>query len=218
MVYFQEPRNLHYESDGFLYFNGANQEEDDGEYLFVGYDVYYYFSDSKNAKKAMVRMPSTPDPDTIWHESPHSKLISFVSDTRFPSSEFSESYLRTIYQYVTFPVTEDMIDDVLEKNNNDNVKICFHNSDLIESGQTNPKQNSSSYIIMEELFPNYSEYSSQSWADEVSDDFRGFLDRRYCEYKGIGVDKGTYIEYDIYMLLQKVLIQLVKKIRIILNR
>ncbi|MBN1216776.1 MAG: hypothetical protein JXA99_15215, partial [Candidatus Lokiarchaeota archaeon] len=182
-MYFQEPKNLAYNEATFtISFDGYNQEEDDDEYLFVGYDVYYYFNDdSGSALKAAVRIPKQSETRFELDPNIHTPLFNFVGvDSSF--SNYSVNDLDIIYQDVTFPVTEEMIDDVLEEGKSDNVRLCFDRPAVI--GTENPKKVSNDHIYLEELFPKYEQYKSQieasNWGD--IDEFWGFLDIDYYNY------------------------------------
>ncbi len=185
-IFFQEARNLSYDEANFtLRFDGYNQEEDGDEYLFVGYDVYYYFNNnSKSAKKAAVRLPKIT---TARGGANHSNLLDYTNpmvNSSFSSYSFNDKDI--IYQDVTFPVTDEMIDDILKKGRSDNVRLTFDNNNLILPADINPNT-ISDYILMEELFPKYEEYKSQieagSWGGV--DAFSGFLDIDYYNYYGI---------------------------------
>jgi len=107
LMYFQEPRNVEVDntdkSKVIVKFYGFNQEEDLGKYLFVGYDIYYYFTTPDKAKKAMVKNPKL----NLDHST---DLIDFLDDTsRFPSSGFTSTDRNTFYQLVSIPVTLEMI-------------------------------------------------------------------------------------------------------------
>jgi hypothetical protein len=189
-MFFQEPKNLSYDDATFtIEFDGYNQEEDDDKYLFVGYDVYYYFSGSKssNAKKAAVRIPVQSHADVGLH----SDLLDFTdSDNESSFENYSDNDKDTIYQEVTFPVTWEMIDDVLDEGKSDNVQLCFANTELIQPSDENPHKISNDSILMEELFPKYEEYKSQieggPWDEN---NFEGFLDQDYYSYYGISLYK-----------------------------
>lgn len=192
-IFFQEPRNLSYDEANFtLRFDGYNQEEDGDEYLFIGYDVYYYFNkDSKNAKKAAVRIPKISEP----RENPagvniHSTLLDYRSVSIESSfSNYSDDDKNTIYQDVTFPVTEEMIEDVLRKSKSDNVRLCFDNTLTIPFGDENPKKVGNDYILLEELFPKYDEYKSKIEAGQWGNinDYKGFLDIDYYNYNDCSI-------------------------------
>lgn len=185
-MYFQEPKNLAYdEASSTIYFDGYNQEKDGDEYLFVGYDVYYYFNDdSKSAKKAAVRMPQHSMDRYKVNQNNHAPLLDF-STVSSSFQGFSAYDLDIIYQDVTFPVTEDMIDNVLEEGKSDNVKLCFNRPATL--GTVNPKKVSDDHIYLEELFPKFEQYKSQVVDNGLwggYDDFYGFLDLDYYNYYG----------------------------------
>ncbi len=197
-MYFQEPKNISYDDANFMIkFDGYNQEEDGDEYLFVGYDVYYYFNDdSGSAKKAAVRIPKITGTRGTFH----SDLIDF-RDPNVDSSfqNFTTTELDEIYQDVTFPVTEEMIDDVLEEGNSDNVRLSFENTLLIPNTDDNPKKISGNdYILLEELFPKYEQYKSYmeagTWGGINDNDnattFKGFLDQNYYNHYSISLYKN----------------------------
>ncbi|HOJ64822.1 MAG TPA: hypothetical protein PLE45_10420 [Spirochaetota bacterium] len=189
-VYFMEPSNIHLENSGTdqvkILFKGYNQEMDNIYYLLIGYDVYYYFDKEENAKKMVVRNP---------YISKNSKLLDLSNDQyppnppdspyRFPKTTFP--HMEEFYKTTTIPVSLEMIKDVLT-DKNDNVRFCFHN-DPINDNTTdkNPyKDPANSFIFMEELYPNPSEYENASWLDEINDGvFKGFYDKRYYDNKGI---------------------------------
>jgi len=200
LIYFQEPRNVHVENNGTgtvkVYFYAYNEEEDAGDKLCCGYDVYYYFTNSSNAKRAAVKIPIL-----TGRNSDFSELEDYTKFDRFPDDIFDKD---DIYQLITIPVTNNMLNEVLdEKGNNDNVRFCFHNDESIIkdlSGDYNPKINSGEdYIFMEEIFPNYDEYQGEDWG-ENDPDFKGFYDQDYYDEMGIspvetvGTDK-TYKMY-----------------------
>ena len=204
-IYFQEPKNLAYNEATFtIYFDGYNQEEDDDIYLFVGYDVYYYFNDDfSNAKKAAVRIPQESLPRYETNQNNHAPLVDFTSvSSSFQG--FSTYDLDTIYQDVTFPVTFEMIDDILKEGKSDNVKLCFNRPATLST--ENPKKVSNDHIYLEELFPKYEQYKSfiesDQWGDV--DDFWGFLDLDYYNHYGytpyqiIGTD--NYYKMKIFII------------------
>ncbi len=191
-----------------LRFSGFNQEEGvDGKYLFVGYDIYYYFTSRADAKKANVYMPlkDKESPSRVFDPvypliKSNNKLIYFPNDddnkARFPVASFPRSML-DFYRTTTFPVTEDMIKKILEQSRNDNVQFGFElagvnglrdaTSDSDDSA--NPYIDSTgSYIYLGGIFPDYSEYSDKDWGvkqtQEQIDDgnpFLGFYDRDYYD-------------------------------------
>ena len=175
-LFFQEPRNFHILDQGNYIFSfyGFNQEKDADRFVFAGYDIWYYFTSSKNAKKANVRYPFVNNPDTI-HDSPHSKLLDVISDSndpgRFPADQFSIS---DIYRYITFPVNSDMISNILKKGKNDNVRFSLINLAEPSPSDFNPKK-VNDYIIMEELYPNYDEYGTFTGTRSVGGKFLRFF-------------------------------------------
>ena len=201
-MYFQEPRNLEIKNNSTtnveVYFYGYNQEEDDDEYLFIGYDVYYYFTDSKAYKKAAVK---NPEIDDLSHDTALIDFRDLTEDAyRFPTDKFSDSYMEDFYQYVTIPVTHKMIDDILNKGNNDNVRFCFHNHAINdETSDTNPYMvTADDYIYIDQIYPNYYEYKDKDWG-ENDNDFIGFYDQDYYDEYNIEKvrDDGGYYYYEI---------------------
>jgi hypothetical protein len=202
-IYYQEPRNLHVEkgldAKYEIWFTGENQEQDDDDdsYLFVGYDVYYYFTSSSSAQKAAVRNPQRIGlPHTV-------PLYDFTDNDRFPPSNFSSSFMNTFYQFVTIPVTINMIRNVLKKGKNDNVRFTFQESNNDPNPGYIPYINSSpNYIFIDGIYPNYSEYKNQTWNDA---DFQGFYDKDYYDYKGINYESYNSITdeytYKIYIYI-----------------
>ena len=177
IIYFQEPRNIEIDDSDqtkiIVKFYGYNQEEDDGEYLFVGYDIYYKFSSSDDEKKAQVRYPIPPFNNLTFH---NNALIDFSDNSRFPNDNFSDYDMEEFYQLVSIPVTEDMIKDVLKEGKSDNVRFCFDNRN-IDAGKYNPDQDSNNkYIMCNDMFPEYDDYKNKRWGGL---DFLGFYDEDY---------------------------------------
>lgn len=175
--YFEEPKNVtvigNDPQQNVVYFTADNQEEDNGKYLLIGYDVYYYFEGATVVKKAMVK-------DPVVSTNPYGNLIDFkaLEPTRFVN--FSTT--NDLYQQFTIPVTNSMIDDVLD-GKSANVEFYFHDTTYIanDSSDTNPKKYSA-VIRMELIYPAYSDYYGKDWNDS---NFKGFYDKDY--YDSIGV-------------------------------
>lgn len=175
-------------------FTADNQEKDLDKYLLAGYDVYYYFEKSSDSKLAMVKDPVFLDDDNR-----NPKLIDFVDDEpdRFPEDPFDNI---DIYQDITIPVTEDMIEDILKEGENDNVVIYFHDHDINnDSGEKNPYDDSDR-VIIDEVYPKYSDYKNQSWGDE---DFKGFYDIDFYNAQNVDPveDTATYSIYKVYFYI-----------------
>ncbi len=190
-IYYQEPRLIQIEgteSNVEVFFYGYNQEKDDDKFLFVGYDIYYYFNDPKTAKKAQVKNPLY----TI-NRTGETPLISFTDPARLPSALSND-----MYRSVSFPVTIPMIENILIENNNKNVKFTFHK--LSQTLSTNPFIDGNT-IVMEQLFPNYNDYNNLTWGT-LDLNFIGFYDADYYNYYQIADDKESpspelYKFYDI---------------------
>lgn len=194
VMYFQEPRNIEIDDtdqgDITVKFYGFNQEEEDGKYLFVGYDIYYRFKKSDNPKMAQVRNPIPPlnevPPISNLH---YFALHKFKDNSRFPNDSFSDTDMDEFYQIVSIPVTEDMIKHVLKKGNNDDVQFCFDKSHIIP-GEENPYEDSKN-IFINDIFPNYDDYKNYktTWGnyDNIDPDkrFKGFYDKDYYDHYGI---------------------------------
>lgn len=199
--YIKEPEVLSVRDNGTeyveIYFTGFNQEEQ-GEYLFVGYDVMYYFNNSSEAKRCQVKNP-------IYEN--NSKLLSHTDlthDRDVLFSGFSETEKKLFFQKITFPVTLNMIKDVLHEGNNNNVYVYFHNKTINDDvGEYNPYEANNVYIMIDELFPNINDYLDKDWYDSVT--FKGFYDKDFYDYviDSLGYDvkkeeNSTYTLYSVY--------------------
>lgn len=205
IIYFREPQDITVDGvnpeKNMVYFYGFNQEETEGNYLFVGYDVYYYFGSSSSAKKAAVKNPYVPT---------STNLIDYKStDDAYRFANFTNT--NDLYQQFTIPVTVEMIEDVLKEGNSDNVKFCFHDYGLITDGRDNPYIDSSSSkkkLLVDLVYPQFSEYQNKDWADYddingAYDDFKGFYDWDYYEALNIPYSAfGTgYRDYKMYIYI-----------------
>jgi len=219
VLYVQESKNITYdESSFYLYFDGYNQEEDDGTYLFIGYDIYYYFDTASNARLAQVRNPLSTV-ITLPHNVP---LINFTTESRFSSMLAANSNdVNNIYEWVTVPVKETYITDILYSGNSSNVGLYLYNypnynvngPHTVQTGYTNPgNQRNSSKVILTELYPNYSQYKNTTWGDQAvssdytngyatptqEDKFWGFLDNDFmtnCVPATAKIDATSYYMY-----------------------
>ena len=185
-IYFQEPKNIYIDDNEtnkvLVKFKGYNQEEDSDYFLLVGYDVYYYFVSGQTPLKATVYKP---------YYSQNENLLDLTNDNydfgieskkiRFPSNFFKN--MDDFYKYTTIPVTLDMIETVLT-DKDDNVRFCFHNDKINDlSSDTNPyKTSDNRYIILDNLYPNPSEYEDKTWYDgDIKENFLGFYDYNYYQ-------------------------------------
>ena len=241
-IYFQEPELLNVENNETanvrLRFNGFNQEKDIDDFLFVGYDIYYYFTSKSGAQLAQVYMPFR---DKNGSDAPFSsqfpligsnnKLMYFPTDEelvdskptekkyRFPDTFFPRNMI-TFYQLTTFPVTVNMITNVLGQSRNDNVQIGFGiegSNGLRDVVGGNPYivgSGSNSYILLGSVFPNYSEYSDKIWgvnkqSQDIDPDkpFRGFYDKNFYYHRSPKIsptdgeeenDTGGVCKYTVY--------------------
>lgn len=190
-VYFNPPSVLASETEnGTLYitFTGYNQEYEGNttNYLFVGYEIYYYFGNNSSSEKlAMVYNPI--DTTDVTKDS---NLIDFYSLNKNSSSNeyqrwvddsTTKTHLQELYKSISLPVTIDMISDVLYEANNKNVRFCF--VDLTDTtGDTNPLivEKEGNYILMDKIYPNYDEYKNYEWGKKEND-FVGFYDQDYYD-------------------------------------
>lgn len=196
-TYFQEPRNLSVVGDSanrVVYFYGYNQEnvvdsKNNKYYLFVGYDVYYYFTSSKEALKMNIKNPKL----SLEHST---DLVVYDSSSRFSESKYNATYMDEIFQHITIPVTDgspeyndlsddkyrNMIEDILYEGNNDNGRFSFHNHTVNDgTPDLNPYVNSvSNYIFLDDLYPNYNEYKNEEWGKRG--DFLGFYDYDFFDH------------------------------------
>ncbi|MBN2546751.1 MAG: hypothetical protein JXB50_13205 [Spirochaetes bacterium] len=213
--YFQEPINLKVDNvnqaANIVRFTAYNQEEDSGNYLLIGYDVYYYFGGNESsAKKAAVKIPIVN-----FSLSPLTNLIDFTKgnvkpygtgsdDDLIRFSKFIDVYgnpnTNDLYNIFTIPVTHKMIDEILYEGNNDNVELYFHNIDFIENEPylvpdygCNPKIDSTEKSIkIENIYPDYFSYKDEVWADA---DFLGFYDYDFYKYNGIAYNYESIGKY-----------------------
>ncbi len=217
-LYFQEPKNLSYKNESYnsyLVFTGYNQEilESD-QYLFCGYDVYYYFSNSDSKKRAQVKYPVLSTSSGGGNQS----LVQ-IDELRFGRDIYDgvkKSSFVNAYQYISLPVTKTMIKRVLEEGNNYNVKVYFkdiaengivedYTSAVDDSSGNNPyKKGSDDYILIDNMFPAYEEYHNVSWLTDVEEkDFLGFYDARY--YLNVAkitpTVSGIYDVYRVYFYI-----------------
>lgn len=211
-MYFQEPQELEIVNNDTesveIRFKGYNQEKQGIYYLFVGYDVYYYFDKIENRKKAVVRYP---------YNSSNLKLIDLSTDYftitdplsenkfRFPNPPFT--IMDDFYKNTTIPVTLDMIDKTLS-DKTDNVRFCFHNNAINDKAtQKNPHNNSGNYIYMDMIYPNPTEYEGKYdslqfyWGDDTN--FKGFYDIDYYNYYNIKPyrTEGSTNTYRLYIYI-----------------
>ncbi|MCG8573219.1 MAG: hypothetical protein MJB14_24050 [Spirochaetes bacterium] len=208
-TYFQEPVLLEVPDSAngteLVYFHctAYNNEEDENENLLAGYDLYYFFSisdldsDSRydtpqtkaGALKAQVYYPNN------LSSGRNSDLYNFPGSepSRFPPSDFTDT---EVYEDISIPVTDSMIDDILsDEDNDENLEIHFYNY-AINDGNNNPyKDSGSGTVIMDEVYPNQSEYSGEDWET----DYLGFLDKDFYDYYGINpLDGEGGVDYEIY--------------------
>jgi hypothetical protein len=209
VLFIQEPKNLTYDEYNFnFYFDGFNQEKDNGTSMFIGYDVYYFFDDVKNAKLAQVRSPAGTFP--------HRTLIDFSGDPKYSQLKASDkNSLNLIYEWVTLPVSQAMIDSVLIQGNSKNVYMYLYNypdqnNPTAIYSEPNPQIFSGNKVYFFELYPNYSQYQNQTWGEldqppyntNNLNPFVGFLDKDYYIKTGIvpnQPDAGGYSYYTMYV-------------------
>ncbi len=213
-IYFKEPSNITVDYDidknPVISFYGYNQEKPDGHYLFVGYDLFYYFTTPETAKKAAVFNPNPylNNQDVVTSRNKNLITIQAIKGTRsiyqlFPVADTtkdsvseSTNLLLSIYKYVTIPVTESIIENVLTEANTNNVKIYFHNDFTNDSDFSNPQINTAeSYIFIDKVYPH-----SLDYPEGYDAEFKGFLDPTFYKkllQAGIG---GSPISFngDIY--------------------
>jgi hypothetical protein len=215
-MYFREPRNVTVVNSGTdnvqIQFYGYNQEVgDNDDYLFVGYDIFYYFDSAASYKKAMVMHPiansssSTVTNNTYLYPFPVDTTASAYGVDRFPTSSFPDG-MSTFYQTISFPVTYATIISILTEGSNSNVRFSFGPTSGYWSttSQNNPYVNSSEhYVALGNIFPAYSDYSGYSWGTEANG-FLGFYDKDYYDYLGVspvGTDNVTYNIYKVYFYI-----------------
>ena len=198
-MYFQEPRNVSAyikstinpipttgTDSAAIKFYGYNQEKDSGNYVFAGYDVYYYFPGSSTKRRANVLNPVLPS---------NTKLINFPvsSPVQFPAPYFPES---NFYQVITIPVNDSMISNILTQGANDNVRFTFGKDDIIATADySNPSNGgisgeAGSYVYLGSIFPAYSEYKDRTWGSNDTA-FEGFYDIDYYINMGISPVTGN---------------------------
>lgn len=187
-IYFKEPTSLSVVSSDpqavELIFTAENQEKaPNGDFLLAGYDLYYYFDNESNKKMAMVRYPRVPDNPSLITNLVNSDPTVPGGVFRFPSTGgFTND---TIFQDITIPVTNDMINLRLGSGKSGNVKIYFDNriTDQV------PKDTTIA-VEIDEIYPDYTLYYSKTkdvWGDfkqetlDIVDDFAGFYDKDFYD-------------------------------------
>jgi hypothetical protein len=198
VMYFQEPKNLTYStSDYSLSFDGYNQEEDADTYMFIGYDVYYYFDDPKNAKLVQVRNPLS-----TLSAYRNRTFIDFSGESRF--GQLSASDKSSIYEWVSCPVKESM-SGILSKGSSGNVVLYLdnypdHAYPAKNQTGTNPSDGTTK-IYYYEMYPYYYQYGGQSWYTDSAFDstkFYGFFDQKFidnCVPAASKIDSTSYYIY-----------------------
>ncbi|HOV14622.1 MAG TPA: hypothetical protein PK771_10090, partial [Spirochaetota bacterium] len=200
-------------------FFGFNQErgKDDttsDSFLFVGYDIYYYFpSKSETKKKANVKIPKVPlnkklVPFPNVDLNYDSKQSEAKNKKRFPELNFN-STMDNFYKETTYPVTIDMIKNVLKDGVNNNVRFSFRTTypDMTSDNYSNPwvlEDTANKYIQFGGIYPNEDEYVNYIWGDEKDGKtFYGFYDRDYYDYMGIKPEKddGSYSYFKVYFYI-----------------
>jgi len=188
------------------------KKRDQNFYLFVGYDIYYYFNSPNEKQLAMVRFPVVPLPLPTYSGTAvagNKWLLEFPYDldnlTRFLTGGSGyNSSTNNFYQTVSFPIPYNAISSILTEGANSNVRFDFDAStDIYTQNNTkNPFVNTSEkYVIIGSVYPNYNEYVSQTdWyiTTDPNDTnfpkrFRGFYDQRYYQKKGIAPYEGSDI-------------------------
>ena len=192
-IYFKEPSNISVDYDinnknPVISFYGYNQEKPDGQYLFVGYDLFYYFTTPETSKKAAVfnSIPYLNSQDPVTSRNKNLITVQSIKGSRpiyqlFPTADATNDSvseaanpLLSIYKYVTIPVTESIIENILTEANTNNVKIYFHDDSNNDKAFSNPYVEDSKgddYIFIDRIYPNSIDYPEGYDAD-----FKGFLD------------------------------------------
>lgn len=184
-------------NDMYLAFDAFNQEKEEGigNYLIVGYELWYYFDNINEAKICNVFYPDNTKNPT---------LIDFASSesARFPSASFTKSY---VYTQASVPVTTSMIDDALTDGNSANVLIYFGDNSINgtltydtsantfsnSSGDLNPHLKSGDTVVFDYAYPvksecdtlfNYNAASREDYQDHYYSNFAGFFTAEYYTY------------------------------------
>jgi len=200
-------------------FYGYNQERGKDEtvannYLFVGYDIYYYFlSKSDVKKKAMVKQPKVPSNNKLRpfpavdvdYEPTQSEA---KNKKRFPEINFSPG-MDNFFKEVTYPVTIEMIKNVLISGANNNVRFSFKTEypDMTSDVYSNPfevKDAAGNYIQFGGIYPYEDDYINASWGDEKDGyTFYGFYDKDFYDFNNIAAesDDGSYSFYKVYFYI-----------------
>lgn len=203
-LYFKEPVNIgiNYDNDEVpsIEFYGYNQESESGDYLFVGYDIFYYFGGNADSKKrAVVYKPYPKLNKTDTSTSRNSNLIT-AHDIRGGRSIYSnmgsdDSYFLYIYQKISLPVTKEIINDVLYEGNSDNVVLYFNDKVINDGDYCNPYV-SNETVIFDRIYPALDDYPDDYAT--YDDEFQGFLDIRYYKELGVTAEAESTDEYKIY--------------------
>ena len=142
-------------------FYGYNQEKPDGDYLFAGYDLYYYFESPEQAKRAMVYTRFPYETKTSPDDSTRNKNLlpsDEIKGTRALYNGFASSNFMYVYQNITFPITEHMITNVLYEANTNNVVLYFHDFPNNDGEFSNPMTDNGKQIYIDMIYPDYDEY------------------------------------------------------------
>lgn len=197
-------------NDLYLAFDAFNQEKEDaaGEYLLVGYELWYYIDNINDAKICNVFFPyDTTNPTS------NPTLINLIGETgRFPSGNFTNQYL---YQQVSIPVSKTMIDNALSDGNSANVLVYFGdnpiNGTMSYDTSTNTFTNSDTKtdpylngdtVIFDRAYPvksdcdilyNYNAFNKEDYQDHFNSSFAGFFTAEYYTYvKGLPAGQSHY--------------------------
>lgn len=199
-LYIKEPTEVKVSYDFYkvpvITFYGYNQEELDGNYLFMGYDLYYYFDAGSTHRRARV-LNSTPylkKDDTTAARNKNLITALDMRGTRKIYENFSDSSMLNIYSYITFPVTESIIKDILTEANTNNVEIYFDNKTANDGDFSNPYVSSHERkVYIDNIYPAYEEYPTD-W-DKLEGGFLGFFDYEYYKKNEIRAFKDDGDEY-----------------------
>ncbi|OHD08404.1 MAG: hypothetical protein A2086_08685 [Spirochaetes bacterium GWD1_27_9] len=226
--YYQAPDGIYVDDNGSqdisVKFYGYNQEKNisGSDYIFVGYDVYYYFSNNNQHKIANVRKPDTSINKKLlpFPKVDAADLTADKSKDKYPyrdSTDLFYNYINTFYQsIVTFPLTNKMIDEILKEGNANNVRFNFARKDDISRPQTSDvTQNNpyikDEYVFLGEIYPQYTDYNGKTIQIENSafefgkpeNNFLGFYDKDYYDYLGVKEEStdGDYLIYKVYFYI-----------------
>lgn len=186
----------------YLSFTGFNNEEKiNGEYIFIGYDVFYYFSSESDKRRVQVFEPN-PSWNVASSNGKNKTLVPgevLKKDRGIYNAISNENFLE-IYKRVTLPVTKKMIDEILWEGNSSNVILYFDNEGYNPDLYSNPDGSTQQVIRYADLYPNVDDYPDRYSEYEANgkEPFKGFLDARFYRKAGIKPISDTTNQYRCY--------------------